>query len=164
VQLEAKYRDQLRRGPTPTYVDLEGDIVWMQQYFLYRLNDCDHNTATARTLTNIETGQLQPFCTPTIVNAVINGPSGAVNTNRDISFSGLNSSSNRGPITSYQWNCAVGVSNVPNCSSSSATPTFRYPKTAGLGNTVNYTVRLTVQDSQGNSDSTDFILRVTQAY
>src|ERR1700730_2479841 len=30
--LEAKYRDGLRRSSSQTFVDLEGDIVWTQEY------------------------------------------------------------------------------------------------------------------------------------
>src|SRR5207247_1871393 len=37
-QLEAKYRDGLRRGPTATSVDNEGDVVWTQEYERYRGN------------------------------------------------------------------------------------------------------------------------------
>src|SRR5689334_13866293 len=43
--LEDKYRVDLGRGPAPTYVDLEGDIVWTQEYLRYRVNGCDHETA-----------------------------------------------------------------------------------------------------------------------
>ena len=34
-QLETKYRDGLKRGPIPTYVDTEGDIVRTQEYLRY---------------------------------------------------------------------------------------------------------------------------------
>jgi hypothetical protein len=168
-QLELKYRDGLRRNPIQSYVDLEGDIVWMQQYYLYRLNACDHLQASDRTLVNIETSQTQPFCQDDrpIVNvqiaAVIEGPTGAVNTNRDVTFSGLRSSSSVGNITRYEWNC--GAANVTNCTSTSPTPTFRYPKNGPLGTTARYNVTLVVTDSQGNrSNVATHVLTVTQAY
>src|SRR5262245_8169793 len=44
-QLEVKYRDGLRRGAVQTFVDLEGDIVWTQEYLRYRVNACDHQSA-----------------------------------------------------------------------------------------------------------------------
>ena len=43
----AKYRDGLGRSLSSTYVDLEGDIVWTQEYLRYRVNQCDHATADA---------------------------------------------------------------------------------------------------------------------
>src|SRR5439155_1248977 len=36
-QLEAKYRDGLRRLPISTSVDLVGDVVWTQEYLRYRV-------------------------------------------------------------------------------------------------------------------------------
>ena len=47
-ELERKYRDGLRRSPSSTYVDLEGDIVWTQEYLRYRVNECDHATAVQK--------------------------------------------------------------------------------------------------------------------
>ena len=40
TQLETKYRDGLKRGNSTTYVDSEGDIVWLSEYFRYRVNAC----------------------------------------------------------------------------------------------------------------------------
>lgn len=51
--LETTYRDTLARQPTQTYVDLEGSVVWMQEYLRYRLNACDHATATENVLQQI---------------------------------------------------------------------------------------------------------------
>jgi hypothetical protein len=52
--LEAKYRDGLRRGATSTAVDLEGDVVWTQEYLRYRLGRCSHDQAVARVLAQID--------------------------------------------------------------------------------------------------------------
>jgi len=52
-RLEAKYRDGLRRGGSATTVDLEGEVVWTQEYIRYRVNGCDHGTAVQRVLTQI---------------------------------------------------------------------------------------------------------------
>ena len=54
VQLEAKYRNGLGRAPAPTYVDAEGEVVWTQEYIRYRVNGCDHATATLRVMTQID--------------------------------------------------------------------------------------------------------------
>ena len=51
--LESKYRNGLRRNPTTTYVDIEGDVVWTTEYFRYRLSGCDHENATQKTLTQV---------------------------------------------------------------------------------------------------------------
>jgi len=53
-RLEAKYRDGLRRGASPTTVDLEGEVVWTQEYIRYRVNGCDHGTAVQRVRTQID--------------------------------------------------------------------------------------------------------------
>ena len=53
-RLEAKYRDGLRRGGSPTTVDVEGEVVWTQEYIRYRVNGCDHATALQRVLTQID--------------------------------------------------------------------------------------------------------------
>lgn len=62
VQLEAKYRDGLRRSASPTYVDMEGDIVWTQEYARYRVNLCSHADAVSRVMTAIDSGATPPVC------------------------------------------------------------------------------------------------------
>ena len=173
-QLEAKYRDVLRADPTSSYVNLEGDIVWMTQYFLYRLNGCGHEQASEKTFVNIRTQQTQQFCAPTTppggggggggpnVTVYLDGPSGFVNANRAVAFSGLRSTSTAGPIVSYSWNC--GLSTVQNCFSTSPTPTFTYPKQGRIGTSIAYPVSLQVTDSQGNRGSTSIFVNVTQVY
>ena len=52
-ELEAIYRDVLRRGTSPTVVDREGEVVWTQEYIRYRVNGCDHGTAVQRVLAQI---------------------------------------------------------------------------------------------------------------
>ncbi|MGE5198493.1 MAG: hypothetical protein ACM3H9_02550 [Rhodospirillaceae bacterium] len=61
-ELEAKYRDGLRRSPSSTYVDLEGDIVWTQEYLRYRVNQCDHATAVQKVLDQIDGRGIAPVC------------------------------------------------------------------------------------------------------
>jgi hypothetical protein len=46
-QLDARYRDMLRRTPSPAYVDGEGAIVWTPEYLRYRVGGCDDVTARA---------------------------------------------------------------------------------------------------------------------
>jgi hypothetical protein len=54
TQLEAKYRDGLRRGNSTSYVDTEGDIVWLSEYFRYRVNACSHSQAQTRVFAQID--------------------------------------------------------------------------------------------------------------
>jgi len=61
-ELERKYRDGLRRSPSSTYVDLEGDIVWTQEYLRYRVNQCDHATAVQKVLDQIDGRGVAPVC------------------------------------------------------------------------------------------------------
>ena len=48
TNLEAKYRDGLHREPTTSYVDIEGTIVWTQEYLRYRINQCGQRPGPAR--------------------------------------------------------------------------------------------------------------------
>lgn len=62
LQLEAKYRDGLKRPATSSHVDIEGDIVWTQEYIRYRVNYCDHYEATQRVFLQIDGRGVQPVC------------------------------------------------------------------------------------------------------
>lgn len=61
-ELERKYRDGLGRSPSSTYVDLEGDIVWTQEYLRYRVNQCDHATAVQKVMDQIDGRGIAPVC------------------------------------------------------------------------------------------------------
>jgi hypothetical protein len=60
--LDVLYRDDLGRLPTPTAVDLEGDVVWIQEYIRYRLSGCANAQATQRVLQQIDGLGIQPTC------------------------------------------------------------------------------------------------------
>lgn len=61
-ELETYYRDVLGRSPSSSFVDLEGTIVWTQEYLRYRVNGCDHATAVARVMAIIDGGAIGPVC------------------------------------------------------------------------------------------------------
>ena len=60
--LEAKYATGLSRAAQGTFVDREGEIVWLQEYIRYRVNGCDHATAMARVLAQIAGGAAGGIC------------------------------------------------------------------------------------------------------
>lgn len=60
--LDAKYRDELRRSATSSFVNNEGAVVWVLEYFRYRLNGCNHADGTARVLAQIRGQGIQPVC------------------------------------------------------------------------------------------------------
>ena len=62
TNLETKYATSLGRAPAPTYVDMEGEVVWLQEYIRYRVNGCDHATAMARVVTQIDGGAAGGIC------------------------------------------------------------------------------------------------------
>jgi hypothetical protein len=66
--LVAYYRDVLRRSPSPTYVDPEGQNVWLTEYFRFYLNGCPHSEAMNRTLSEITAGGTQPVCGSEVLN------------------------------------------------------------------------------------------------
>jgi hypothetical protein len=51
--LETYYATVLGRSGNSTFVDVEGEIVWLQEYLRYRVNGCAHATAVARVLEQI---------------------------------------------------------------------------------------------------------------
>jgi hypothetical protein len=61
-QLETKYRDQLRATATQTRVDIEGQIVWTQEYLRYRVNACGDLEAQDKVLAQIDGRGIQPTC------------------------------------------------------------------------------------------------------
>jgi hypothetical protein len=60
--LEARYRDVLRRGETSSFVDIEGSVVWTQEYLRYRVNRCAHQDAVNRVMMQIDGQGIQPVC------------------------------------------------------------------------------------------------------
>jgi hypothetical protein len=179
-RLETLYRDTLRRAASTTYVDIEGDIVWVQEYLRYRVNGCDHTEAAQRVFLQIDGRGVQPVCvvpTTTTTSAPITttvrpaatlradpgGPYGPVNSGSPVTFSGLRSTSTPYPIAHYNWDC--GQAGNANCRVDSPTPTFRYNKEpASVGSTRTYTVTLTIEDTEGNRASATTTVRVTQVY
>ena len=61
AQLENKYRS-MGRSPAEVYVDQEGDAAWIGEYYRYRVNGCDHNTAMQYVKLQIDTGIAPPVC------------------------------------------------------------------------------------------------------
>jgi len=99
VQLEAKYRDGLRRTANPSFVDVEGNIVWTQEYLRYRVSGCGHASAQQRVFDQIAGRGIAVDCArrtdtfPFILTstaAVVVGPIQAANgpLQVDLNFSG----------------------------------------------------------------------------
>jgi hypothetical protein len=61
-ELERKYRDGLRRSPSPTYVDVEGSIVWTQEYLRYRVNACGHAASSQKVMDQIDGRGIAAVC------------------------------------------------------------------------------------------------------
>lgn len=68
--LERKYATGLGRAPQGTFVDQEGEVVWLQEYIRYRVNGCDHATAMQRVLTQIDGGAAGGICSAPAVGVV----------------------------------------------------------------------------------------------
>ena len=62
LELETIYKDELKRQPSQSAVDVEGDVVWTQEYLRYRLNGCTHDQAASRVMIQIDGGGIQPVC------------------------------------------------------------------------------------------------------
>ncbi len=174
-QLEVKYRDQLRRTAAPSFVDIEGSIVWTQEYLRYRLNSCNHAEGVQKVFQQIDTGAIQPVClvvTTTTTTIPPNppiarpgGPYGPVNSGTSITFNGTGSTATPPrQIARYTWTC--GQSGNTSCTRDTPTPAFTYIKPPGtLGTTSTYTVTLIVEDTAGvRSAPATTIVRVSNVY
>lgn len=62
LQLETVYRDQLQRPATSTFVDIEGTIVWTQEYLRYRLSGCGHADGVQKVMSQIDGRGIAPDC------------------------------------------------------------------------------------------------------
>jgi hypothetical protein len=62
-ELDATYRDSLRRSLTSSVVNNEGAVVWVLEYLRYRLNGCNHGDSTTKVLQQIRGQGIQPVCT-----------------------------------------------------------------------------------------------------
>ncbi len=62
LELETIYKDELKRQPSQSAVDVEGDVVWAQEYLRYRLNGCTHDQAADRVMIQVNGGGIQPVC------------------------------------------------------------------------------------------------------
>ena len=62
TQLETKYVTGLGRRPAQVFVDQEGEVVWIGEYQRYRVNGCDHNTATQNVMVQIDGATAPPIC------------------------------------------------------------------------------------------------------
>lgn len=60
--LDDIYRDVLGRPATTSFVDNEGAVVWVLEYFRYRLNGCTHGDAVTRVFQQILGQGIQPVC------------------------------------------------------------------------------------------------------
>ena len=63
LQLETKYQ-AMGRGLQQTSVDMEGAVIWTQEYLRYRTNECDHATATQKVFAQIDGGAVSATCVP----------------------------------------------------------------------------------------------------
>jgi hypothetical protein len=63
-QLESKYQ-QMGRPQQQTFVDIEGSVIWIQEYMRYRVNHCDHAVAVQKVFAQIDGGPPTATCGPT---------------------------------------------------------------------------------------------------
>jgi hypothetical protein len=69
TNLENKYRDDLRRDATSSFVDIEGTVVWTQEYLRYRVSQCGHAEAAAKVMRQIDGLAADPECNPASTTA-----------------------------------------------------------------------------------------------
>jgi hypothetical protein len=62
AELEAKFRDELRRPAVVTFVDPASVALWTQEYVRYRVQACSHTDAIQRTFMQMDGLGIQPVC------------------------------------------------------------------------------------------------------
>jgi hypothetical protein len=72
--LETKYKDGLGRAAESSYADVEGSVVWVQEYMRYRLNGCSDSQATDRVTIQIKGGGIVSVCGAPESTTVFNFP------------------------------------------------------------------------------------------
>jgi hypothetical protein len=72
--LESKYANTLGRPAGLSYSDVEGSVVWVQEYLRYRLNTCGHEQAVERVRIQIAGGGVPGVCGTPASASVIEFP------------------------------------------------------------------------------------------
>ena len=72
--LESKYSTTLGRPAGLSYSDVEGSVVWVQEYLRYRLNLCSHEQAVERVRIQIAGGGVPGVCGTQPASSVIAFP------------------------------------------------------------------------------------------
>ena len=54
LQLESKYQNGLRRAAVASAVDVEGNVVWTQEYLRFRVSGCPHDQAQQKVFEEID--------------------------------------------------------------------------------------------------------------
>jgi hypothetical protein len=73
--LESKYANTLGRPAGFSYSDVEGSVVWVQEYLRYRLNTCGHEQAVERVRIQIAGGGVPGVCGTPAAASVVEFPS-----------------------------------------------------------------------------------------
>lgn len=161
-QLNVVYRDTLRRSAVATFVDLEGWIVWIQEYLRYRVNSCGHIDAIDKVFTQIRGGGVQPVCStttsssstststvppPLVANFTPPSPCRINPTQPPCQF---DATASRGAVQ-YRWSWGDGT---PSSTLSSPVTTHQYrAELLSVGGTRSLNVTLTVTAADGRTAS-----------
>jgi PKD domain-containing protein len=162
-QLEDYYKNVLHRSlAAPTAVDVEGDIVWTQEYLRYRVSSCSHEDAVQKVLSQIRGGGIASDCTPRPTGPVTEPPQAVLvapsqcTVNVSCQFNGANST---GSALTYSWSFGDGLS------ASGPIVTHSYGiEVAPPFSTVTKKVTLTVKDNSGRKSSTSANVSVFREY
>ncbi len=69
-QLIGVYQNELRAGLSGTYADPEGTVIWLTEYARQRVGQCDHSTASQRTLDQVTGSGGTLVCAATPLGAI----------------------------------------------------------------------------------------------
>ena len=145
--LETKYQ-QMGRGASSSFVDMEGGVIWTQEYLRYRTNSCDHVTAEQKVFSQIDGGPVPDVCfVPCVLNA---SPSGFQ--------TGFGATSGTFEVRPNRAGCNIGWTASSNASwltfdpsLSPGTGFFYFPFSVSQNNGFARTGRITITYSGGST-------------
>jgi hypothetical protein len=99
-----------------------------------------------------------------VLRAIPGGPYSA-DAERDVTLSGLASTSTPNSIAHYRWNCGQATGHRVACDQDTPTPTFRYAKTGAIKDPpLVFTITLTIEDTRGSANTATTTISVRQQY
>lgn len=139
--LERKYQIDLRRSVSPTFVDIEGDVIWIMEFVRYWVSGCSAAVAQQKVFDQIDGRGVQPTCDPAPVCSMA-----------------VSSSSSSFPASGGSG--GFNVIAPAGCQWSTSTNASWITITGGQGGTGNGAVAFALSSNSGSERSGDIVVGI----